>query len=124
MQRKTVREIIGNQPNTTNIQVVAHQTVRYNTPDGATRYRYHNTDVFVFAPTSTGRLYHLDSDGYRTPTTKKRINTYLREYALPFSLFQQSYTWYLLHGITGEIHPYYDGITITHNLTTGDYTID
>ena len=49
---------------------------------------YHQSAVVV----TDGRHYRLDSHGYKTATTKERINRYLPS---GFKLVQRDYEWYL-----------------------------
>ncbi len=51
-------------------QMIAHCTVTYE-QDGDQITRYHNTDIVIRKP--NGHMI-LDSGGYRTQTTKQRIN--------------------------------------------------
>jgi len=60
-------------------------TVEYG---GATVHFYHQSAVVV----RDGRTLRLDSHGYRTSTTKKRINRHL---PAGYSVVQRDYDWYL-----------------------------
>lgn len=54
--------------------------------------RYHQTDVVIICRNGTYRLY---SDGYRTVTTKRRINQYLPP---GWYLWQEDFVWYVSTG--------------------------
>jgi len=70
------------------------------TPNGDTyAIQYWNTYVVMIHEDGT---YTLDSGGWQTITTKKRIN----EYA-PVYVFQKNYEWFLEDNI-----PFYDGMKI------------
>lgn len=56
-------------------RVVGHKTRRFDEPDGSFRVRYHATDVIAYNA-ATGR-YTLNTGGWNTMTTAKRINEYL-----------------------------------------------
>jgi len=64
--------------------------------------RYHDTDVVTVSADDT---YTLDSGGWRTVTTKARINEYS-----PARLYQQKGVWYLSTP-TGRI-PFADGMAV------------
>jgi hypothetical protein len=70
--------------------------------ENAERYtvvRYHQTDVVVFNPFEI----ILDSGGWRTATTKKRMNQAAQEFRLGFSVFQRSGKWIVeFNGIESE----------------------
>lgn len=55
--------------------VVGHKTRKFTEPDGSWRVRYHATDVIAYNA-STGK-YTLNTGGWATTTTSKRINQYL-----------------------------------------------
>ncbi len=61
------------------------------TLNGWTRMVYHKTCVAEYNPTE--RKVKLNSGGYQTVTTKKRINQFFRMFALPFSLYQEKGDW-------------------------------
>lgn len=81
----------------TRAKIIARNTFRFTAPDGAVVTRLHQTDVV--RELSPGR-YQLNSGGWRTPTTKDRINGTLRGYVL----FADKGTWYVRRGS----HPYAD----------------
>jgi len=76
-------------------------TVKY---DGATVHFYHQSPVVVVE----GRTRRLDSHGYRTRTTKDRINRYLPD---GYEVYQEAYEWYL-ETPSGE-REFSDGMTVT-----------
>jgi hypothetical protein len=58
-------------------------------PNGRVEVMFHRTAVVTITP---GNLYILNSGGYRTATTKDRINAYS-----PVFIYQKDYKWYI-HG--------------------------
>ena len=68
----------------------AYRDVSVRMPDGREIHYYHQTAVVVEAP--DGRL-RLSSGGYRTSTTKERINRYLPS---GYSVRQEDFEWYLV----------------------------
>lgn len=74
--------------------------------NGSIGVRLHETDVAIFYP--DGRTV-LDSGGWRTATTKDRINAALPS---PWQLYQERSVWYLTRGRDQEPIPYADGITL------------
>ena len=58
--------------------------------DGTLRVVYHSTEV-VFVSKS-GRV-TLDSGGWRTQTTKTRMNQASHQYGLRFSVYSKDHTW-------------------------------
>ena len=66
-----------------------------------TSVKYHNTDVVKFSH----NWIVLNSGGYRTYTTKKRMNQTSQEYNLGYKVFQYNYNWFVT----------YKGKTIEYN---------
>ena len=69
--------------------------------------RLHNTDIVIYYP--NGKIV-LNSGGWRTPTTKDRINSALRH---EYRISQDKGIWY----IQGKI--FQDGLTIENGVITG-----
>ncbi len=57
--------------------------------NGMTHVRYHNTDVVSF----NDSVVILRTDGWKTVTTKARMNQTANEYNLPFSVYQDKGQW-------------------------------
>jgi len=68
---------------------------------------YHNTAVVKLI---NDRYAVLNSGGYRTNTTKRRMNQASLQYALGFEVYQVNFVWYV--SIGNEVCEYYDGIVI------------
>lgn len=74
----------------TKSHIVSNNTFEYVRPSGAKVIRLHYTDIVEYLPDNAG--IKLDSGGWRTPTTKARIND-----ALPsgVSVYQDKGIWYI-----------------------------
>lgn len=73
-----------------NSKVGAHKTAVYH--DGThTCVVYHNTCVARF---NSAEII-LDSGGWRTVTTKARMNQASNQYGLGFSVYQKDHVWYV-----------------------------
>jgi hypothetical protein len=83
--------------------------------DGVTRVIYHSTIVAAWNATTIT----LDSGGWRTATTKTRINQAASQYALDFRVFQSRGDWYVDLGFMPDAKrpwrytvPFTDGMII------------
>ena len=72
---------------------------------------YHRTAVVTFLPENAG--IRLDSGGYRTSTTKKRMNQALRRVGpkATRSVYQHRFHWYLTDGATYDVD-FYDHMIV------------
>lgn len=69
--------------------------------------RYYQTDIVAF----DDRRIVLDSGGWRTVSTKDRMNQASREFGLEFDVYQQDFVWYI--AFAGKpARPFRDGITL------------
>ena len=88
-----------------------HRTTTSNIPIDSEQSRlivtFHNTAVVQVV---NDRYVILNSGGWLTPTTKRRMNQASRQYGLRFHVYQVDYAWYV--SIKDDIQPYYDGIVI------------
>ena len=82
-----------------------HTTVRKH--DGALSVVYHSTEIV--RAYNDGRIV-LDSGGWRTATTKTRMNQAANQYDLGFQVWQRNGSWYV--GYQGAEVPFVDGMTI------------
>lgn len=57
----------------------------------------------------------LDSGGWRTKTTKRRMNQVLGALGISAVVYQNNFIWYVKtnHADTPEVLPFYDGMTFT-----------
>jgi hypothetical protein len=72
-----------------------HMTKIFDDKDGYTNIQYHDTVIVSFNP--FGII--LDSNGYRTQTTKTRMNQTASQFDLDFYVYQQDGKWYVNQGI-------------------------
>ena len=79
---------------------VGNNTYAYIQHDGSVAIELHGTKVVTIYPNG---LYKLNSGGYRTSTTKDRINKYS-----PVSVYQKNFEWFLRDGT-----PFEDNILVT-----------
>jgi hypothetical protein len=86
---KTKKEILGN-TNCIKSKFVDCNTLKIDFENGSSSIRFHNTDIITFNPDNT---IVLNSGGYRTPTTKDRINKFS-----PVRLYQNKGFWYFNGG--------------------------
>ena len=56
-----------------------------------TKLRYHDTDVVEFTPTHV----RLNTGGYSTRTTKKRMNEAATHYGLDYAVHQKNFQWFV-----------------------------
>ena len=68
---------------------------------------YHSTPVVKVI---NDRYVVLNSGGFRTNTTKRRMNQASLQYSLGFQVYQVNFEWYV--SIGEEVSPFYDGIVI------------
>ena len=68
---------------------------------------YHNTIVVKVV---NDRFVILNTGGWFTDTTKRRMNQASNQYKLGYSVYQCNYVWYVRCG--DDIQEYYDGIVI------------
>jgi len=85
--KKTKGDLLSNTENVKNSKFIANNTLRINYNDGSSAIRFHNTDIITFR---TDNKIVLNSGGYRTVTTKERINKFA-----PVRLYQNKGLWYL-----------------------------
>ena len=71
-------------------QIGSHKTVVYRDND-MTCVKYHWTDVVEF----NNKKISLDSGGYRTSTTKRRMNQTSDQFNLGFYVFQKNFEWFV-----------------------------
>lgn len=73
--------------------------------NGKTILRYHSTDVVAVS----GHNVTLDSGGWRSATTKTRMNQAANQWGLDFHVFQKNGEWFVM--TEQATFPFYDGMT-------------
>jgi hypothetical protein len=71
-------------------RIGTHKTTIY-AEGGYAKVKYHNTDVVSF----NDKEIILNTDGWRTPTTKTRMNQTSRQFNLGFNVYQKDWEWYV-----------------------------
>lgn len=74
--------------------------------DGYTCVKYHDTEVVKF---SHDKII-LESGGWRTLTTKTRMNQASNQYDLGYLVYQSNFDWYVDYN--GETWEFYDGMEL------------
>ena len=90
-----------------NSKVGAHKTT-VRTDGGCTHVTYHHTCVVKF---NSDEII-LDSGGWRTVTSKLRMNQASNQYGLGFSVYQKDHVWYV-DGPGVPLKRFSDGMVIT-----------
>lgn len=106
MARLTKKDMLEGLPSeymVTESKIVALNTMRYTTSDGTVRVRLHDTDIVVF---TTDNMAILNTNGWETPVTKRRMNEVLPS---DIFVFQEDYSWYI--SIHGKTLDYYDSMS-------------
>ena len=94
----TKREIMRDIPNVETSRIIANNTVEYTRTNGERVIRLHQTDIVTISP--NGDVV-LNTNGYRTQTTKARIND-----AITPNVYQTRGNWYV-----GNV-PFTDGMKL------------
>ena len=92
-------------------QRVGKVATKIREDNGYTCIRYHNTDVVKF----NDKEIVLNSDGWRTMTTKTRMNQASSQFGLNFGVFQSKGDWFVQfggHGEEGKTVDYEDNMLI------------
>lgn len=95
-------------------QIVRGVHTRIFAEDGFTVVRLYNTDVVRF----NEHVIVLNSDGYRTVTTKLRMNQASNQFNLGYCVFQKQHEWFVQLE-NGIVTPFEDGIQIQRFASGG-----
>ena len=83
---------------------------------------YHQTPVVRVETTERGDIITLNSGGYKTVTTKARINDFFRYSSkYNFMVYQKDYTWYVS---TSHLHKLMNGFKGPQEWTGKTFVID
>ena len=91
-------------------KVGSHKTSVFTDSEGFTNVVYHSTPVVKFSESKDKII--LNSGGYRTNTTKTRINQASNQFRLGFTVFQKKFDWFIKNAI-GETLPFSDNMILT-----------
>src|SRR6188768_2137912 len=97
--RQTNSQIMASVTDAVKVKRIANNTVKYERANGDVVYRLHNTDVVTKHANGT---FTLNSGGWKTVTTKDRINLYA-----PARVHSDKGVWYVRNGV-----PFYDGMRV------------
>lgn len=81
-------------------------SIRYES--GMTIVRLHNTDIVKLG----NRYIELNSGGYKTVTTKRRMNEVLQADDQPYHVYQENYCWRVRNSLNGKSYSFTDGLTL------------
>jgi hypothetical protein len=81
-------------------------TITYGKAEGDITVKYHSTEVVKVE----GGVITLNSGGWRTNTTKNRMNQASNQFDLGFTVSQESFNWYITH--KGQSFNFLDGIKL------------
>lgn len=94
-------------------QIGTHKTSVYTDSHGTLCVKYHQT---VIAKRDSNGKITLDSGGWKTATTKMRMNQALRVWGTEYYVCQIKHVWYVHvnkgNGVHRRIYEYYDGVTL------------
>ena len=96
-------------------QIGTHATT-VATDEGITRVTYHATAVVKWSPRES--WVELNSGGWRTVTTKTRINQALHQFGIAFQVYQRDFDWYVKGTADNDMSdpiPFYDGMVINYS---------
>ena len=85
--------------------------------DGMTKIIYHSTPVVKF----NDKRIILNSGGWRTSTTKIRMNQAANQFKLGFSVHQKKYDWFVSFDGDDAI-PFFDGMILNRGACPSDQT--
>lgn len=75
-------------------------------PEGFNFCQYHATKVVRW----NDRKIILNSNGWRTNTTKARMNQVSNQFGLGFQVYQKDFNWFVRHGLYE--YPFHDNIEL------------
>jgi exopolysaccharide biosynthesis protein len=86
--------------------VGSHKTAVFNS-DGMTRIVYHTTEVVKFNQS----IIVLNSGGWRSNTTKARMNQASNQFDLGYCVYQNNFEWFV--DFDGKTLDFSDGMTLS-----------
>lgn len=90
-------------------QLSTYKTMIFNKDNGKQVF-YHKTCIVEY---DFDKI-KLHSGGWKSVTTKRKMNQASNQFGLGFGVYQKSGDWFV-NMPTGETVPFYDGITISRN---------
>ena len=99
--RQTKKEMLqGIEDKVQSSRIIGNNTLGIFYKDGTEAIRFHSTDVL----SAKGGVVTLNSGGWKTTTTKDRINGFLRHFDVPLYIQQRNHQWFIGEGV------FYDGM--------------
>lgn len=89
-------------------RVQGRATTVSRTRTGSMQVIYHSTVVIEWGDKNI----ILNSGGWKTLTTKTRMNQAMNQYGLGYSVFQKDFEWHVVNQKTGAVIAYEDGMTL------------
>ncbi len=86
----------------------------YTDDSGWTCIKYHHTVVFKIMAINDVKTVRLNSGGWRTNTTKERMNHGFFTHNLPYAVHQVKGEWFVWNRLTDEEIPFEDNMEIKH----------
>ena len=94
--RQTKKEMLqGIEDKVQSSRIIGNNTLGVFYKDGTEAIRFHNTDILFVKD----GIVTLNSGGWKTATTKDRINGFLRHFDVPFYIQQRNHQWFIAQGI-------------------------
>jgi hypothetical protein len=109
--KRTKKEMMENVKDAIDSKVIGNNTIEYHKEDGTRVIRLHLTDIITF---NTDNTIVLNSGGYKTATTKERMNRFI-----PASIVQANSIWYVKY--YSKTYIFKDGITLYPDGTVTGY---
>jgi hypothetical protein len=94
-----------------NISLIGKHATRIIQLEDDTIVRYHDTDVVSF--NRDGIL--LNHGGYKTATTKRRMNQVSEAFNLGFKVYQKNFEWFVVTVRTRRIYDAFGSLDMTKN---------
>lgn len=88
---------------------VGRTATTIKTIDGWINIQYHSTTVVKF----NDKQIVLNSGGWRTATTKTRMNQTSHQFDLGFSVYQKDFDWFVVYN--GQTLEFVNGITLSRD---------
>lgn len=116
--RKSIRTAFGDElaahlKHHKRVKKVANNTFLYTDDSGTQHLRLHRTDILSRTP--DGKV-TVNDGGYRTITTKARMNSFLRKFGIPASISASNGVWWVHY--QGATLPYWSGMCLPDDLGT------
>ena len=89
---------------------VGYSTFRYVNSKGEEVIRFHRMDIIVFS--KDRQVATLNTGGWRTVTTKKKMNQFLQEAGFKQGIYQKDFEWFVWDRQTDTEEEFFDGMNV------------